>query len=53
MKNEKKLLGFSFYINIGNFEVFLRNHLFWKCEQQSHPHADCKYTPKSKSIFTL
>ena len=33
----KKLLVFSFYINIGNFEVFLRNlnlsakHLFWKC----------------------
>ena len=36
-RNEKreKLLGFSFYINIGNFEAFLRNlnlstnHLFW------------------------
>ena len=33
----KKLLGFSFYINIGNFEAFLwnlnlsANHLFWRC----------------------
>ena len=37
MKNKKKLLGFSFYINIGNFEAFRRNlnlstkHLFWRC----------------------
>ena len=39
-RNEKwkKLLGFSFYINIGNFEGFLRNlnlsakHLFWRCD---------------------
>ena len=36
-EKRKKLLGFSFYINIGNFEAFLRNlnlsanHLFWKC----------------------
>ena len=36
MKNEK-LLGFSFYIDIGNFEAILRNlnfsakHLFWRC----------------------
>ena len=38
-RNEKykELLGFSFYINIGNFEAFLRNlnlsakHLFWRC----------------------
>ena len=36
MKNEKNLLGFSFYINIGNFEANLRNlnlsakHLFWR-----------------------
>ena len=36
-EKRKKLLGFSFYINIGNFEVFLRNlnlsakHLFWRC----------------------
>ena len=40
IKNEKrkKLLGFSFYINIGNFEAFLwnlnlsTNHLFWRCD---------------------
>ena len=37
-EKRKKLLGFSFYINIGNFEGFLRNlnlsakHLFWRCE---------------------
>ena len=36
-EKRKKLLGFSFYINIGNFEAFLRNlnlsakHLFWTC----------------------
>ena len=36
-EKRKKLLGFSFYINIGNFEEFLRNlnlsakHLFWRC----------------------
>ena len=38
-QNEKRkiLLQFSFYINIGNFEAFLRNlnlnakHLFWRC----------------------
>ena len=34
----KRLLGFSLYINIGNFEAFLWNlnlsakHLFWTCE---------------------
>ena len=33
----KKLVGFSFYMNIGNFEAFLpnlnlsTNHLFWRC----------------------
>ena len=38
-EKRKKLLGFSFYINIRNFEAFLRilnlstNHLFWRCEQ--------------------
>ena len=38
MKNEKKLLRFSFPRNIGNFEAFLRNlnlstnHSFWRCE---------------------
>ena len=40
MKNEKKYLGFSFYINIGDFEAFLwnlnsnlsTNHSFWRCE---------------------
>ena len=39
-RNEKRknLLGFSFHINIGNFEAFLRNLnlsancLFWRCE---------------------
>ena len=37
-EKRKKLLGFSFYINIGNFEAFLRNlnlsanPLFWRCE---------------------
>ena len=36
-EKRKKLLGFSFYINIGNFEAFLRNLnlstncLFWRC----------------------
>ena len=36
-EKRKKLLGFSFYINIGNFKAFLRNlnlstkHLFWRC----------------------
>ena len=36
-EKRKKLLGFSFYINIGNFEAFLRNlnlstnHSFWMC----------------------
>ena len=36
-EKRKKLLGFSFYINIGNFEAFLWNlnlsakHLFWTC----------------------
>ena len=42
-RNEKykELLGFSFYINIGNFEAFLRNlklsanGLFWRCGQFS------------------
>ena len=37
-EKRKKLLGFSFYKNIGNFEAFLWNlnlsakHLFWRCE---------------------
>jgi hypothetical protein len=37
-EKRKKLLGFSFYINIGNFEAFLWNLtfsaklLFWMCE---------------------
>ena len=36
-EKRKKLLGFSFYMNIGNFEAFLWNlnlsakHLFWRC----------------------
>ena len=36
-EKRKKLLGFSFYINIGNFEAFLwnlnlsTNRLFWRC----------------------
>ena len=40
-EKRKKLLGFSFYINIGNFEAFLQNlnlsakHLFWTCEYVS------------------
>ena len=35
-EKRKKLLGFSFYTNIGNFEAFLPNlnlsakHLFWR-----------------------
>ena len=38
-EKRKKLLGFSFYINIGNFEAFLRNlnlsanRLFWRYEK--------------------
>ena len=37
-EKRKKLLGFSFYVNIGNFEAFLWNFnlsaklLFWMCE---------------------
>ena len=37
-EKRKKLLGFSFYIYIGNFEAFLRNlnlsanRLFWRCD---------------------
>ena len=37
-EKRKKLLGFSFYTNIGNFEAFLRNlnlstkRLFWRCD---------------------
>ena len=40
-EKRKKLLGFSFYINIANFEAFLQylnfstNHLFWRCVEQS------------------
>ena len=36
-EKRKKLLGFSFYINIGNFEAFFwnlnlsANRLFWRC----------------------
>ena len=36
-EKRKKLLGFSFYINIGNLEAFLpnlnlsANRLFWRC----------------------
>ena len=31
-EKRKKLLGFSFYINIGNFEAILsKNRLFWRC----------------------
>ena len=36
-EKRKKLLGFSFYINMGNLEAFLWNlnlstkHLFWRC----------------------
>ena len=38
IEKRKKLLGFSFYMNIGNFEAFLRNlnlstnRLFWRCD---------------------
>ena len=38
-EKRKKLFGFSFYINIGNFEAFFRNlnlsanRLFLRCEQ--------------------
>ena len=37
-EKRKKLLGFSFHINIGNFEAFIwnlnlsTNCLFWRCE---------------------
>ena len=36
-EKQKKLFGFPFYINIGNFEAFLwnlmlrANRLFWRC----------------------
>ena len=38
IEKRKKLLGFFLYMNIGNFEAFLRNLnlsancLFWRCE---------------------
>ena len=44
-EKQKKLLGFSFYINIGNFEAFLQNlnlsakHLFWRCEEIQAPNV--------------
>ena len=39
IEKRKKLLGFTFYMNIGNFEAFFRNLnlsancLFLRCEQ--------------------
>ena len=44
-KQKKKILGFSFYIDIGNFEAFLKNlnlstkHLFWRCVAVGDPGA--------------
>ena len=41
-EKRKKLHGFSFYVNIGNFEVFLwnlnlrANHLFWRCVHRAY-----------------
>ena len=41
-EKRKKLLGFSFYINIGKFEAFLwnlnlsANRLFWRCVYKIH-----------------
>ena len=46
IEKRKKLLGFSFYMNIGNFEAFLWNlnlsakHLFWTCELLYLSHYD-------------
>ena len=51
-EKRKKLLGFPFYINIGNFEAFLwnlnlsENHLFWRC-------AILKYNSKGKLTFNI
>ena len=57
-RNEKwkKLLGFSFYTNIGNFEAFLRNlnlstnHLFWRCVYTVGP---CIVRKKCPKIFQI
>ena len=48
-EKRKKLCGFSFYINIGNFEGFLGNLnlsaklLFWRCDDIGLGQAQAKY----------
>ena len=52
-EKRKKLLGFSFYINIGNFEAFLwnlnlsANRLFWRCEQSKYSRIKENGDPKT------
>ena len=47
IEKRKKLLGFFLYMNIGNFEAFLRNlnlstkHLFWRCVNILRPVLFC------------
>ena len=53
-EKRKKLLGFSFYTNIGNFEAFLwnlnlsTNCLFWRCE--THPNRTLQISD-SKTVI--
>ena len=54
-KKRKKLLGFTFYINIGNFEAFLWNlnlsakHVFWRCGQLEVPKILTKFIKKRQN----
>ena len=54
-EKRKKLLGFSFYIDIGNFEAFLWNlnlsakHVFWRCGQLEVPKILTKFIKKRQN----
>ena len=58
-EKRKKLLGFSFYINIGNFEAFLRNlnlsakHLFWTCVLYSGNMAENSKSSRILKAFCM
>ena len=59
IEKRKKLLGFSFYIDIGYFEAFLRNlnlsakHLFWRCVVISLlTQINREYIIKLKNVIT-
>ena len=47
-EKRKKLLGFSFYINIVNFEAYL-----WNLQHKSFNLEVCKIIAKSVDIFTI